>query len=81
MSLQISLDEPRVIVTQPEVTKTITEIVISRIIDFPTEKKVIAVVDNERIELSELSDDNYDNPREWTNLDVVEAVKRHFRVP
>jgi hypothetical protein len=81
MSLQISLDEPRVIVTQPEVTKTITEIVISRIIDFPIEKKVIAVVDSERIELSELSDDNYDNPREWTNLDVVEAVKRHFRVP
>jgi hypothetical protein len=81
MSLQISLDEPRVIVTQPEVTKTITEIVISRIIDLPGEKKVIAVVDSERIELSELSDDNYDNPREWTNLDVVEAVKRHFRVP
>ena len=54
MSLQISLDEPRVIVTQPEVTKTITEIVISRIIDFPIEKKVIAVVDSERIELSEL---------------------------
>jgi len=42
----------------------------------PEAKKVIAFVDDiGRLELDDLSGVNYDSPAEWTNADVVKAVK------
>lgn len=78
MSLQITLDTPKTIIKQPEITETISEITINRIVDIPDEKKVIVFIKGERIELSQLSGDNYDTPNEWTNEDVVSAVKAHY---
>lgn len=80
MSLQITLSTPTTIVKQPEVTETISEITIDRIVDIPGEKKVIVFIRGEIIELSQLSGDNYDTPNEWTNEDVINAVKTHYGI-
>jgi hypothetical protein len=80
MSLKITLTTPKVIVKQPEITETVTDITIDRIVDIPAQKKVAVFVSGERIELDALSGDNYDSPSEWTNADVVDAVKAHFDV-
>lgn len=80
MSLQITLTTPKVIVKQPEITETVTAITIDRIVDIPAQKKVAVFVGGERIELDALSGDNYDSPSEWTNADVVDAVKAHFNI-
>jgi len=80
MSLKITLTTPKVIVKQPEITETVTDITIDRIVDIPGQKKVAVFIGGERIELDALSGDNYDSPSEWTNADVVDAVKAHFNV-
>lgn len=80
MSLQIPLTAPLTVVKQPEVTETITEITIDRIVDIPSEKKVNVFIKGQRIELAQLSGDNYDTPNEWTNADVVAAVKAHYGI-
>jgi len=80
MSLKITLETPKVIVKQPEITKTITEVVIDRIIDIPAQRKVAVFIDGERIELDALSGVNYDTPTEWDNAAVVAAVKAYFDV-
>jgi hypothetical protein len=80
MSLKITLNTPATIVKQPLIEETISELTIDRIVDLPGEKKVIAFVRGERIELEQLSGDNYDSPNEWTNADVIDAVKTHFGI-
>ena len=75
--LSINLPSAKTVVTQPEESVTLKgEIGIRRIVDIPGEKKVVAFVDEiGRLELDDLSGDNYDTPAEWTNADVVAAVK------
>jgi len=80
MSLKITFTTPKVIIKQPEITETITELVIDRIVDMPTQKKVAVFIGGERIELETLSGDNYDTPSEWNNADVVAAVEAHFGI-
>ena len=81
MSLQIALSSAITIVKQPAVTETVAdELVIERIVDIPSERKVNVFVRGQRIELEQLSGDNYDTPSEWTNADVVAAVRAHFGV-
>jgi len=75
-NLTINLTSEKKFVTQPEQSITISgEVIISRIVDIPGEKRVIAFVEGiGRLDLDELSGDNYDTPAEWTNADVVTAV-------
>jgi len=75
--LSINLSSAKTIVTQPEESVTVKgEVIIRRIVDIPGDKKVVAFVDEiGRLELDDLSGDNYDTPAEWTNADVVTAVK------
>ena len=75
--LSINLSSAKTVITQPEESVTLNgEVVIRRIVDIPGEKKVVAFVDDiGRLELDDLSGDNYDTPAEWTNADVVTAVK------
>lgn len=80
MSLNINLTAPFEMVVQPEVKKTINTLSIERIIDFPSQRKVVVFVEGERVELDALSGDSYDTPSEWTNADVVTAVKAHFGI-
>jgi len=74
--LTVNLSSEKNYVTQPEQSVTVSgDLVIRRIVDFPGEKKVVAFVEGVgRLELDELSGDNYDTPAEWTNADVVTAV-------
>jgi len=74
--LTVNLSSEKKYVTQPEQSVTISgDLVIRRIVDFPSEKKVVAFVEGVgRLELDELSGDNYDTPAEWTNADAVTAV-------
>ena len=64
--------------TQPAQTISLDgDIIINRIVDIPAEKRVFVLLENVgQIELAELSGDNYDTPAEWTNADVVAAVKK-----
>ena len=80
MSLQIDLQTPLKIVKQPLVEETSTEIVIERIIDIPQEKKEFVVIKGDRLVLIGLSGDKHDNPEEWTNSDIIEAVKAHYNI-
>jgi len=80
MSLSITLSGQKEVVTQPQETVTLTgEVSIRRIVDIPSEKLVIVFVDGlGRIELDELSGDNYDSPAEWSNADVLTALTNHI---
>ena len=75
-NLSINLSSAKTVVTQPEESVTLEgEVVIRRIVDIPGEKQVVAFVEGiGRLELDELSGDNYDTPAEWSNVDVVTAV-------
>lgn len=74
--LTVNLSSETTYVTQPEQSVTLSgDVVIRRIVDFPGERKVVAFVEGVgRLELDELSGDNYDTPAEWTNADIVTAV-------
>ena len=74
--LTVNLSSEKKYVTQPEQSVTLNgDVVIRRIVDIPGQKKVVAFVEGVgRLELDELSGDNYDTPAEWTNADVVTAV-------
>ena len=80
MSLSITLKSQKEVVTQPQETVTLSgEVSIRRIVDIPGEKKVVVFVDGlGRIELDELSGDNYDSPAEWSNADVVTALTNYI---
>lgn len=82
MSLNIELTTPVKIVKQPLVEETVKELVIERIVDVPKDKKVFVFIKGERdkVELAGLSGDNYDVPDEWTNADIVAAVKAHYGI-
>lgn len=75
-NLSINLSSAKTVVTQPEESVTLEgEVNIRRIVDIPGEKLVVAFVEGiGRLELDELSGDNYDSPAEWSNADVVTAV-------
>ena len=75
-NLSINLSSAKTVVTQPEESVTLEgEVIIRRIVDIPGEKQVVAFVEGiGRLELDELSGDNYDTPAEWSNDDVVTAV-------
>jgi hypothetical protein len=75
-NLSINLSSAKNVVTQPEESVTLEgEVIIRRIVDIPGEKQVVAFVEGiGRLELDELSGDNYDTPAEWSNADVVTAV-------
>jgi len=80
MSLKVSLTKSKKVITQPEQSVTFSgDVEIQRIVDIPSEKLVFAFVEGlGRIQLDDLSGDNYDTPAEWTNADVVAAVKKYL---
>jgi hypothetical protein len=76
-NLTVNISSATSYVTQPATSISVEgDLNIQRIVDIPGQKKVIAFVENiGQIDLDELSGDNYDTPAEWTNADVVTAVK------
>jgi len=80
MSLKITLTTPKIIIKQPEISVTLNEVTIDRIVDLPSQRKVVVFVSGERIELDALSGDNYDTPEEWSNETLINAVKEHYGI-
>tara|TARA_B110000285_G_C14670321_1_gene400034 strand:- start:25 stop:279 length:255 start_codon:yes stop_codon:yes gene_type:complete len=80
MSLSITLSGQKEVVTQPQETVTLNgDVSIRRIVDIPGDKQVVVFVDGlGRIELDELSGDNYDSPAEWSNADVLTALTNYI---
>jgi len=80
MSLSITLSDQKEVVTQPQETVTLNgEVSIRRIVDIPGDRQVVVFVDGlGRIELDELSGDNYDTPAEWSNADVLTALTNYI---
>ena len=80
MSLSITLSGQKEVVTQPQETVTLNgQVSIRRIVDIPGERQVVVFVDGlGRIELDELSGDNYDTPAEWSNADVLTALTNYI---
>ena len=80
MSLSITLSGQKEVVTQPQEIVTLNgEVSIRRIVDIPGERQVVVFVDGlGRIELDELSGDNYDTPAEWSNADVLTALTNYI---
>jgi len=80
MSLSITLSGQKEVVTQPQETVTLNgEVLIRRIVDIPGERQVVVFVDGlGRIELDELSGDNYDTPAEWSNADILTALTNYI---
>jgi len=80
MSLSITLSDQKEVVTQPQETVTLKgEVSIRRIVDIPGDRQVVVFVDGlGRIELDELSGDNYDTPAEWSNADVLTALTNYI---
>lgn len=79
MSLTVSIEENKTVITQPAQSISLNgQVTINRIVDLPAEKKVfVFTAELGKIDLPSLSDENYDNPNEWTNADVVEAVSEY----
>jgi len=77
MSLSIPLTSTKTIVTRPAITKDITEVVIEKIFDSPSEKTVsVFLKDIGIVTLSDLSGDNYDNPQ-WSNESLIASVTNY----
>jgi len=81
MSLTVNLSASKTITTVPAETITLNsgDLKIQRIIDMPQMKKVTVFVEEiGKIELDELSGDNYDTPAEWTNASIKTAILNYI---
>lgn len=79
MSLTINLSAEREVVTRPATKATLPkDIKIERIVDIPGSREVAVFLPVlGRVVLDDLSGDNYDQPAEWTNADVLAAVTKY----
>jgi hypothetical protein len=81
MSLSVNISSEKTVTTVPAETVTLPagDIKILRIVDLPQQKKVFVVTDElGKIDLDELSGDNYDTPNEWTNASIQTAVSNYI---
>ena len=82
MSLNVNLTSQKIVTTKPAETVTLAKgnLKVLQIIDLPEQREVQIIVDglSEPIIPANLSGDNYDTPAEWTNSDIVAAVKAYI---
>lgn len=81
MSLTVNLSASKTITTVPAETIILPagDLKIQRIVDLPQQKQVnVFIEDIGKIELDELSGDNYDTPAEWTNASLQAAVLNYL---
>jgi hypothetical protein len=73
--MEFQLQSPKTVTVRPAETFEFSSIKIERVLDEPTQKKVVVWVQgfHHPIELAALSGENYDNPQ-WTNESVLQAV-------
>jgi hypothetical protein len=73
--MEINLPRQQTITIRPIEQVVVDKISVTRILDDPINKKVIVWMDPvpTPVELTELSNENYDNP-EWTNEKLKECI-------
>lgn len=76
--MEIIFNEEKNIVLRPAETKTISKLTIERVVDFPTQKKVVAFT-NDLYEPIELwVGDEYTAIGQWTDSDVQAKLEEIF---
>jgi len=77
--MKATLSGQKTIITQPAVTKTISEINIMYMIDNPTEKK-LTVVTKELGQIIVFEGQSYIDAGQWTDLDVIDRLLVMYNV-
>lgn len=68
--MKVTIQNPKTVVVVPEQTKTISEITIKRMVDFPERKLVILYVEELGEPITLWEGAAYDAIGDWTNADV-----------
>jgi hypothetical protein len=68
--MSISLNNPLTVVIQPEKTKTISSLTISRVVDIPSQKIVRCFIEELEQPVVLWEGDAYDSIGQWTDSDV-----------
>ena len=75
--MEITFNPPKEIVTVPQLTKTVSSLTITRLVDFPQMKKVYAeTIKIGRITLWE--EEAYDAIGQWTDTDVMNRLNELY---
>ena len=75
--MEITFNPPKEIVTVPQLTKTVSSLTITRLVDFPQMKKVYA----ETIEIGRITlweEEAYDAIGQWTDTDVMNRLNELY---
>jgi|694.fasta_scaffold16253_10 hypothetical protein len=76
--MEILFNEEKEIVLRPAETKTINKLTIERVVDFPTEKKVVAHTNDLYNPIVLWSGDEYTAIGQWTDSDVLAKLEELF---
>ena len=77
--MKATLSGQKTIITQPAITKTISEINVMYMIDNPMEKK-LTVVTKELGQLVAFEGQSYIDAGQWTDLDVIDRLLVMYNV-
>jgi hypothetical protein len=77
--MKATLSGQKTIITQPAITKTISEINVIYMIDNPTEKK-LTVVTKELGQVVVFEGQSYIDAGQWTDLDVIDRLLVMYNV-
>lgn len=76
--MPISLNNPMTVVLQPEKTKTVTELTISRVVDIPGMKLVRCFVEELEQPITLWEGSAYDAIGQWTDNDVTNRLNELY---
>lgn len=68
--MPISLNNPLTVIIQPEKTKTVSSLTISRVVDIPSQKIVRCFIEELEQPVVLWEGDAYDSIGQWTDSDV-----------
>ena len=76
--MPISLNNPMTVVLQPEKTKTVTELTISRVVDIPGMKLVRCFGEELEQPITLWEGSAYDTIGQWTDTDVTNRLNELY---
>jgi hypothetical protein len=77
--MKVTIENPKTVVVVPEQTKTVNEINIKRMVDFPERKMVVIHTDQFGEPITLWEGDAYDAIGDWTNADVEARLKEIYQ--
>lgn len=76
--MNITLNNPKIIVLEPEKTLTLTQIVVTRLVDLPAQKQVRAFIEGIQGPIMLWEGDDYTNIGQWTDTDVTNKLNQLY---